>query len=166
MKHSAVCPETVGNRPPSRPRVNTHKALDDAGPHHHHHPRRGSEPVLTRSILVETARASGPVTFEEVAATSEPLYLPPGGVPPPAEITLGLCRRVGTAPEILHPDYAFPWVSVELGVDEGLLCQPNARVVPGVLRFSWIMPARHDPGPERVRQTAASQPVWSFLKPT
>src|SRR3712207_9062024 len=27
--------------------------------------------------------------------------------------------------------------------------QPNARVVPGVLRFSWIMPARHDPGPER-----------------
>src|SRR5215217_6230089 len=94
---------------------------------------------------------------------SEPLHSPIGGVPPPAEVVPGFCCRIGTAGEIVDADDAVPWVSVELGVDKDLLRQPNAGIVPGVLRFFQRTSARHDLGPEGVRQTAASQPMWSFL---
>src|SRR5918995_3781203 len=91
----------------------------------------------------------GPVTFEEAVNTSEPLHSPLGGVPPPAEIVLGFCCRIGAAAEIVDADDAILWVSVELGVDKGLLRQPNAGIVPGVLRFFQSTSARDDLGPER-----------------
>src|SRR5215218_6632552 len=91
----------------------------------------------------------GPVTFEKAVSTSEPLHSPVGGVPPPAEVVLGFCCRIGATTEIVDADDAIPWVSVELGVDKGLLRHPNAGINPGVLRFFQRTSARDDPGPER-----------------
>src|SRR3712207_5626953 len=87
--------------------------------------------------------------FEGAVNTSEPLHSPVGGVPPPAQVVLGFCCRIGTAAKIVDADDAIPWVSVELGVDKGLLCQPNAGIVPGELRFCQRTSARDYLGPER-----------------
>src|SRR3712207_8335953 len=80
---------------------------------------------------------------------SEPLDSPVGGVPPPAEVVPGFCCRMGAIHEIVDSNDTVPWVGVELGVDKSLLRQPNAGIVPGVLRFFQRTPACHDLGPER-----------------
>jgi hypothetical protein len=79
----------------------------------------------------------------------EPLYSPVGDVPPPAEVVLGFCCRIGATPEIIDPDDAVAWVGVELGVDKGPLRKPDAGIVSGVLRFFQRAPARYDLGPAR-----------------
>src|SRR5215207_1959822 len=80
--------------------------------------------------------------------TSAPLHLSLKGVPPPAQVVPGFCRRIGSPPEIIHPDDALPRVSAELGVDKSLLCQPDAGIVPGVLRFFQGSSPSDNPGPE------------------
>jgi hypothetical protein len=90
-----------------------------------------------------------PVTFEEVADPSEPFHLPLRDVPPPTQVVFGFCCRIATTPDILQPDDALPWVSVELRVDKSLHCHLNAGIIPGVLRFFQRVLPCHDPGPER-----------------
>src|SRR5215203_1480329 len=88
-------------------------------------------------------------TSPRATVASEPLHSPVGGVPPPAEVVQGFCCWIGAPPEIVDAHDALPWVGVELGVDKGLLRQPNAGIVPGILRFFQGTSPRDDPGPER-----------------
>jgi hypothetical protein len=60
-----------------------------------------------------------PVTFEEAVNTSEPLHSPVGGVPPPAEVVLGFCCRIGAAAKIVDADDSIPGVKIRSS--EGLL---------------------------------------------
>src|SRR5215213_1733321 len=80
---------------------------------------------------------------------SELLHSPLGGVSPPTQVLFGFCCRKGAAPGIVDADDALLRVSIELGVRECLIRQPDAGIVPGVLRFLQRTSAGDDPRPQR-----------------